>query len=617
VAPEGTRRSICPVIKGRLRRLLAIRGPRGALAVIFVVALFLALPQVAPAQTTPAPGFTVTGQFRAAKPPPDTVLSASRAARIASRDPKVEDLSESYDVLRFTTSWREPRTWQVDYSVADSDQVVAQVLVDDPTGTRTESWTGDQVGWQMARGYPGAFGHKLNAPYVWLPLAAIFLLGLLDWRRPFRVAHLDLLALLSFGISNHFLTRADIGLSVPLAYPPLLYLLGRMLWIGFRAQRDRRQDRPRGLRPSAPIAWLAVATVLLLGGRVALNLTSESSVIDVGYAGVIGADRMTKTDQLWGAFPDDNPFGDTYGPANYYAYVPFEAALPWSGEWDDLPAARAAAIFFDLATVAGLFVLGGRLRPGDRRQGRSLGVIMAFAWVAYPYTTYALQSNSNDSLVAALLVWALVVFARPVARGVLLGLAAMTKFAPLALAPLFAAGERGLVERAAGGWRLPSARLRPLVYFALAFVAVAALTLAYPAIDSGLATFWDRTVESQIDRASPFSIWGQEESLGWLQSVVRALAIGLAVLVAFVPRRRSLPQLAALGAAVLIAVQLSADHWFYLYIPWFLPLLFPALTAGADTARGARPADSGHPYDSARAVCPDLGSAEHQLRRPT
>jgi hypothetical protein len=298
-------------------------------------------------------------------------------------------------------------------------------------------------------------------------------------------------------------------------------------------------------------------------------------VIDVGYAGVIGADRISHADRVWDDFPQDNPFGDTYGPANYYAYVPFEAAFPWSGEWDDLPAARAAAIFFDLATVAGLFVLGGRLRPGPR--GRDLGVIMAFAWTAYPYTTYALQSNSNDALVGALLVWALVLFARPVARGGLLALAAMAKFAPLALAPLFVAGQRGLLEPGEGSPRLASARLRPVAGFAVAFVAVAVLMLAYPAIDAGLATFWERTVESQLDRTSPFSIWGQEESLEWLQTLLKAFAIGLAVIVAFLPRRRSLPQLAALGAAVLIAVQLTAEHWFYLYIPWFLPLLLAAL----------------------------------------
>ena len=52
--------------------------------------------------------------------------------------------------------------------------------------------------------------------------------------------------------------------------------------------------------------------------------------------------------------------------------------------------------------------------------------------------------------------------------------------------------------------------------------------LALPAIDPGLATFYDRTVKSQVDRTSPFSIWGQDHSLEWLQTVVKAFAVGLA-----------------------------------------------------------------------------------------
>ena len=36
---------------------------------------------------------------------------------------------------------------------------------------------------------------------------------------------------------------------------------------------------------------------------------------------------------------------------------------------------------------------------------------------------------------------------------------------------------------------------------------------------------------------------------------------------------------AALGAAVLIALQLALAHWFYLYLVWFLPLALVALLA--------------------------------------
>src|SRR4029450_2514647 len=113
---------------------------------------------------------------------------------------------------------------------------VALVIVDDTTGLVRESWAGYQVAWKMARGYEGAFGHKLNVPYVFLPLCALFLIGLVDWRRPWRIANLPLLPLLAFAPSLSFSNRADIGVPVPLQSPPLLYLLGRCLWLGFRGR---------------------------------------------------------------------------------------------------------------------------------------------------------------------------------------------------------------------------------------------------------------------------------------------------------------------------------------------------------------------------------------------
>ena len=61
------------------------------------------------------------------------------------------------------------------------------------------------------------------------------------------------------------------------------------------------------------------------------------------------------------------------------------------------------------------------------------------------------------------------------------------------------------------------------------------------------------------------------------QHLVQGAAVGLALSVAFVPRRRDVVMVAALGAAVLIALQLGITHWFYLYIVWFFPLVMVAL----------------------------------------
>ena len=499
-------------------------------------------------------------------------ITQQKAIELAKQDPKAIAELKAHPKLSTSASKNDSTgAWEVGFFNGGDE--VAQVVIDPLTGNIDESWTGYQVAWHMARGYPGAFGRMVNAPWIWLPLCGIFVLGLLDWRRPFRLAHLDLLVIVAgFGLSHYFFNRGDIGLSVPLAYPPLLYLLARALWLGFRRKPGS------GLRPTMPIVVLAVMTVVLIAGRTALNIV-DSNVIDVGYSGVIGADRIGDQKPIYGNFPSDDQSGDTYGPVAYYAYVPFEQALPWSGTWDDLPAAHAASLFFDLATMGALFLLGRRLRRG--RRGTELGILLCFAWAACPYTAYALESNTNDALVSLGLAATLLCLTAPIPRGITLGLTSMTKFAPLALGPLFAT--YGATETAGGEGSPRRTILRRyakvIIPFTIAF-ALTVLAVCFQALDDpGLSTFWHRTIAEQGGRDSPFSVWGQDHSLGWLQTVVKAAVVGLALLVAFRPRRRDFITVAALGAAVMIGMQLTIDHWFYLYIPWFLPFLLIALLA--------------------------------------
>ncbi len=465
--------------------------------------------------------------------------------------------------------------WEVAYFAEDEE--VALALVDSHQGKVIESWTGYQVAWKMARGYSGQFGHELNAPYVFLPLCLIFLLGLVDWRRWRRVANLDLVVLLGFGISHFFFNEGEIGVSVPLQYLPLLYLLGRALWIGFRG-------RGEGLRPVWPALWLLVAALFLMGFRVGLNM-ADSGAVDVGYAGVVGADRIGHGEPIYGNFPDDISEGDTYGPVNYYAYIPFERIWPWSGTWDDIPAAHGAAVTFDLVTFALLILLGIRIRPGPA--GRRLAATLAFGWAAYPYTAFTLESNSNDSLVAMLLVATLVLLARPIARGALLALATFAKFVPAVLVPMlltykpsreerFVGDDEGVRERKPRPQDTLIVPRQPLL-FAGTFLLVSILIMLWPAIDPGLRVFYDRTIGFQQGRDSPFSIWGQVGGIEWLRTALIAATAALSLLLAFRPRRKSLVQVPALAAALIIAVQLTLQHWFYLYIVWFYPLLLVAL----------------------------------------
>ena len=408
--------------------LLAPAVPAHAQAQVDSVAPPVALPE---SETVPPPGFRT---------------SARQAIAIGDRVPKMRALRRSHPNLDATAwvwgGWR----WELDY-MADG-RVFAEVDVGARGGVLAV-FTGPQAQSYLARGHQG---NLFDSPWVVLPFALLFLVPFVDVRRARRLLHLDLLVLLSLGVSYFFFNRGDVLTSVPLVYPVLLYVLARMLWTGMRPR-----ERSERLVPHLPVAALAVGLVLLVGGRVALNVANKS-VIDVGYASVVGADRVWHKKPL---YVNNEAHGDTYGPINYLAYVPFEQAMPWKGLWSDLPAAHAAAIVFDLLTIAGLIALGTMLRAG--RQGRRLGLALAWGWAAFPFTLLGLMLNTNDGLVALLLVAALLGLASPPGRGAMLALATGAKFIPGALVPLFARGAGD--ER---GWR-------PLAAFGAAFAAVLAL----------------------------------------------------------------------------------------------------------------------------------------------
>jgi hypothetical protein len=499
-------------------------------------------------------------QHRPGEPAPAGFrLSPAEAIAVARATPEVRG-ELAAGPLHPKAGTRGHDRWQVSWFGPGRDER-AQVVIDDPAGEVVEAWTGRQVDTRLARGYDGAVAGIANRWYVWIPLCVLFLVPFVDPRRPLRLLHLDLLVLLGFGVSQFFFNRGEIGVSVPLVYPVLLYVLVRMIATGLSG--DGRRERRERLIPVLP-AWALVAAIaVLVVFRAGVNL-AEDNVIDVGYAGVIGADRIADGEDVWdgGYWQTTEIRGDVYGPANYLAYVPFEQALPWSGKWDDLPAARAAAIAFDLLTALGLLALGRRLRDGE--EGRTLGLALCFAWLAYPYTLFTLDSSFNDALVSASLVATLLVFASPLPRGAASAFGGLTKFGTLALAPLFAAGTG---ER----------RLRSMVFFTLGFAAVAAALLLPLLPDGGLREVYDRSLGYQASRGGTFSIWGLDPSLEPLHTAVKVFAVGLALLFAFVPRRRSIFQVAALGAAVIVALQLTAAHWLYPYAVWFAPLVFVAL----------------------------------------
>jgi hypothetical protein len=412
---------------------------------------------------------------------------------------------------------------------------------------------------------------------LWLILGLVFCAPFFDPRRPFRLLHLDLVALAVVGLPLIQIreaggSTAEQDAAIVLVAVALSYLLARMLLIGFRPRR------PLGaLVPVVPLTWLVVAVIALVGFRMAYVRVDSTVVADVGRVSVYGANRIAEGRGLYDEpLSENDPQGNTYGPVMYLMYLPFERVVTWTAQEDrdaltygelvsrDNLTARAAAVSFDLLALAGLFLLGRRLRPRD---GNALAVVLAFAWVSCPYPFNALKYGTNDSLVAALIVGALLALASPPLRGAFTALASAAKFAPAALAPLLAtAADR-------------QRRVRSAILFTGTFVLVSLASFRPFIPDGGLRELYDRTLGFQAGRTVGSSIWWLFPSLEPLQVVTRVAAVALAVAVAFVPVRKGPLQVAALGAAVIIAFQLAVTFWAPAYVAWFVPLLFVAVFA--------------------------------------
>jgi hypothetical protein len=572
--------------------------PRRLLAALVCA---LAIAPVAAAATTPtAPVYDATGrlvQTPFAPTPATPHLAKSRVLGLFERNAKVAAWLDRYNrksLVDEETYDAKTLSWTVKIWWGKAGEI-AEGRVDDSSGVVLEAWTGPQVAWKMGRGYKGAFGgDKINNPWIWGAFCAVFLLGLADLRRPLSVRNLDLVMLLSPTASLWYFNHGDIFTAVPLFYPALAWVVVRGVWIGATG----RGSRTRALWP----AWiLLAASVFLAGFRIGLNV-ENSNVIDVGYSGVIGAQRIVNGEAPWGNFPVEdkrkpcgpadasgeireriqtngrcesaNPQGDTYGPAAYEAYIPGYLVAGWSGKWDDLPAAHFTSVLFDILSMVGLWLVG--LRFGGFR----LAATLAFAWAAYPFTQYASSSNTNDTLMPCFLIFGFWLVSSPVGRGVFGALSGWTKFAALIVAPLWLTypGRRPSWRFAAG--------------FAAATLAAFSVVLLEPSPLHELRVFWDRTVTWQVGRDSPFSLWGWKQyyarglpNLKIEQHVLQALLVAGALAAAILPRRKSPLQLAALTAALLAGFELVLTYWLYTYIPWFFPFAAIAVLAPAAVVR--------------------------------
>ncbi len=537
---------------------------RRRLAIFTLAVALIAGPAAAGAHAATGVDLPLVPVYAAATQPPGFTTNAGQAAAAAKATPTMQALHRREHPLDVEVFLWAGRRWYVDFSYRG--ELVAEADIS-PAGHVAAVWTGPLARAVYARGH---FAPLFSSPWVLIPFSLLFLVPFLDPRRLRRLVRLDALLVLSLLASYLLFIHAHLEAAVWLIYPPLIALLVRMLIVGFRRPTARLPAFAEGLL-SDRLLWGGL--LVLVVARVALSL-ANAGVIDVGYASVIGAHRLVHGQSLYYSAAAHS---DTYGPIMYLAYAPFQLAFPWHGAWDSLPSAHAATIVFDLVTIGSLVLLGRRLVPGAA--GRRLGVLLGWAWAACPFTLLGLVMHTNDGLVAMLAALSLLAWRSAAGRGALLGLSAGAKFVTVGLLPLYAAAyersRRTLTACVAG--------------FALA-VGVA-LLLILPG--GGFGLLYDHTIGYQLHRTDVFAAWSLHPGLDPVKVILEVLAVGLALGVAFLPRRRSLPEICALAAAVTLATQLPSTHWFYYYAVWFLPYVFVAALAPAAPVPAADPTDAG------------------------
>ncbi len=256
-----------------------------------------------------------------------------------------------------------------------------------------------------------------------------------------------------------------------------------------------------------------------------------------------------------------------FGPGYYFLHmlpsIPTSISLPANDleeqERSFVVVAKTMAILSNLAIVVGLILIGYWHFENIR-----MGIGTATLYLMLPYTAQ-LTGCVEHALPAALLIWAVVLYRRPMMAGLFIGLAMGTVYYPFFLLPLWVSfyWQRG-VMRFVGGVGLS------LVAMALSLLAGA----------SENATFWELL-------QSMFGLWLPRRdglqgvwNLGWdpiFRLPVLAAFVALTSSMAIWPAQKNLGTLLSCSAAIMVASQFWHGNDGGLFMAWFLPLTLLAM----------------------------------------
>ncbi len=214
--------------------------------------------------------------------------------------------------------------------------------------------------------------------------------------------------------------------------------------------------------------------------------------------------------------------------------------------------AKVLAIFAHVATVMGIVLIGERHFSNLRA-----GIGCASLYLLLPYTAQ-MTGRVDHALPAALLLWAVLMYRKPMVAGVFLGLAAGLVYYPLFLLPLWFSFY----------WQRGARRFGMGV---AATLSVLMILLSVAGTES-LLDHLRRMYGIIMPTWEPRGIW----ALGWNPVWRFPVIAGFVILSGFFavwPTQKNLGTLISCTAAVMVGAQFWHGDGGGLYIAWFLPML--------------------------------------------
>lgn len=412
------------------------------------------------------------------------------------------------------------------------------------------------------------FDYQKVHPTTWVYISSLLTIGLFfKFSRVLSVRNLDLIGLIllapgllvvDYGVAHDDASIAQVG------YVWLFITNGLFM---IRLLLDPMMVRRPLLEPNLSVGGMTFLGISMLIFLMANVVNSKMTADDL--AGSKGAEQVLARQS---PDPADQSLA-THGPgypllhllprlSTQMPLIQDEAKASQSPQERDLrrdvvhiATARTMAILSHLAIVVGMVLIGYRHFDNIRA-----GIAAATLYLLLPYTAQ-LTGRVDHVLPAALLVWAVVTYRRPLISGMLIGLAIGVVYYPLFLLPLWLGfyWQRGLLR------------------FSMGVVTTLALLVASLAFTSdSMQGFWLQVQQmfGWISH-SPKSLEGFW-SFGIINPVYRipvlVLLMAFCFSLALWPAQKNLGTLMSCSAAVMIGTQFWHPHGGGLYMAWYLPL---------------------------------------------